>query len=160
MRYNVAQQSRGVRQAVRVSRLAWSTAIGGEDLALAVQQHFAARSHANQDQDKVEDNDPLQRITHVIASDVHWGTATLEPLSDVIAALKCRNPHLAVTLLLQERQPHAVQALQAKIQDKVAAGLTKESSPRHGAALDDFSVQVRTVVHDMGDSVTIKLVEC
>mmetsp|Transcript_27036 Transcript_27036/g.46125 ORF Transcript_27036/g.46125 Transcript_27036/m.46125 type:complete len:278 (+) Transcript_27036:351-1184(+) len=114
--------------------------------------------------DSTNDGDPMQLITHVIGSDVHFGCTTLDPLSSVIAAFKLRNPQINVVMLMKERNPDnfaQVYDLKLEIESKVLKGLEKEDdndSSSIGEELLDFSVSVRDVLHEKIDK--LKLLEC
>lgn len=188
MRYNIANQPRqsNVSKAVRVEPLSWGDAIGGDNFSIAVEsffghtastsymKHTEAKASANDDNDEKED--PIRLLTHLIASDVHYGHTTLEPLSSVISAVKLRNPQIVVVLLLIERSPDAVADLKAQIEAKVECRLRQKkkhnpledtpTSCRQHAAMDDdaarllqgFSVSVRDVLHN--EISKMKMVEC
>ena len=156
MRYNVHEQSRekNLTKAVRVQSLSWGADIGGIEFSNAVKSHFGSK-------DNVEE-DPLRLITHLIASDVHFGTHTLEPLSSVIAAFKLRVPDGIVIALLRDRSAEScvdVSQLKATIEAKVERGRRQvPNDDACGTKLNDFSVHVREVRH--GEVEHMKLVEC
>ena len=139
MRFNVAEQPRNrqIPKSVRVQSLDWGDSVGGDKFSRAVRNQFVSKGK----QHDTNNDDPICRLTHLIGSDVHWGEATLEPLSSVISGFKLRNPRIIVILLLQERTPNAVASLQASIEDKVHRGSCSQ------ALLDGFSVRVREIVH-------------
>ena len=169
MRFNVTQQPKECKigKAVRAESLDWSEEIGGEDFASRVEDQFGGGSSKN-DQEMEEgdaDNsadDPMQLVTHVVGSDIHFGHTTLDPLSSVIAAFKLRNPQINVTLLMKERNPENyadVADLATEIEAKVSKGLEEEDdNSTIGDELQDFSVSVRDVLHDEIEN--MKLLEC
>lgn len=176
MRFNVTQQPKEckVGKAVRAESLDWGEEIGGEDFASRVEDQFGTSSSNNKTSSS-EDNgsgekggsdtstdDPMQLITHVIGSDIHFGHTTLDPLSSVIAAFKLRNPQINVTLLMKERNPENyadVADLATEIEEKVSKGLEDEDdNSTVGDDLHDFTVSVRDVLHDEVEN--MKLLEC
>lgn len=169
MRFNVMQQPKEckVGKAVRAESLDWGVDIGGEDFASRIEDQFGDGSSKNdQEMDEGDaDNssdDPMQLVTHVVGSDIHFGHTTLDPLSSVIAAFKLRNPQINVTLLMKERNPENyadVADLATEIEVKVSKGLEEEDdNSTIGDELQDFSVSVRDVLHDEIEN--MKLLEC
>jgi len=172
MRYNVTQQARdrNVTKAVRVETLDWGEDLGGEKFLKAVESHFGGRSKpqqqstsssvqelddANSDQER---KDPIRLVTHLIGSDVHYGETTLEPLSDVVSGFKVRNPNVAVILAIKERSPNAMEDLKQAIEQKVRCAARADSDL---VDLEDFSVNVRNVIHNYGDNLSnLKMIEC
>ena len=169
MRFNVSQQPKECKigKAVRAESLDWSEEIGGEDFASRIEDQFGGGPSKN-DQERQEgdaDNssyDPMQLVTHVVGSDIHFGHTTLDPLSSVIAAFKLRNPQINVTLLMKERNPENyadVADLATEIEVKVSKRLEDEDdNSTIGDELQDFSVSVRDVLHDEIEN--MKLLEC
>ena len=160
MRFNVMQQPKEckVGRAVRAESLNWGDEIGGDDFASRVEDQFGA-SRATTDNSRA---DPMQLVTHVVGSDIHFGHTTLDPLSSVVAAFKLRNPQINVTLLMKERNPENnpdVAELATEIEAKVSKGLKDEDDGSiFGEELQDFSVSVRDVLHDEFEN--MKLLEC
>jgi hypothetical protein len=174
MRYNISDQPRDrkLQKAVRAEILDWGEDVGGSRFSDAVERQFrqptitTITTTSSNNKELVESNDykvedPIRLLTHLIAADVHWGGATLDPLSSVISGIKLRNPNIAVIILLQERNPNAVAQLKSEIARKVQVG--REAMVHTSALLDDFSVRVRDVMHDhVGLSPTdmMKVIEC
>ena len=169
MRFNVTQQPKECKigKAVRAESLDWSEEIGGEDFASRVEDQFGGGSSKNDQETEEGDadnssDDPMQLVTHVVGSDIHFGHTTLDPLSSVIAAFKLRNPQINVTLLMKERNPENyadVADLATEIEVKVSKGLEDEdNNSTIGDELQDFSVRVRDVLHDEIEN--MKLLEC
>ena len=167
MRFNVTQQPKECKigKAVRAESLDWGHEIGGEDFASRVEDQFGGSLKNDQENVDGADNspeDPMQLVTHVIGSDIHFGHTTLDPLSSVIAAFKLRNPQINVTLLMKERNPENyadVADLATEIEAKVSKGLEEEDdNSTIGDELQDFSVSVRDVLHDEIEN--MKLLEC
>ena len=160
MRFNVMQQPKEckVGRAVRAESLDWGNEIGGDDFTSRVEDQFGA-SRATTDNNKA---DPMQLVTHVVGSDIHFGHTTLDPLSSVVAAFKLRNPQINVTLLMKERNPENnpdVADLATEIEAKVSKGLEDEDDDSIiGEEMKDFSVSVRDVLHDEFEN--MKLLEC
>lgn len=160
MRFNVMQQPKEckVGRAVRAESLDWGNEIGGDDFTSSVEDQFGA-SRATTDNNKA---DPMQLVTHVVGSDVHFGHTTLDPLSSVVAAFKLRNPQINVTILMKERNPENnpdVADLATEIEAKVSKGLEDEDDDSIiGEELKYFSVSVRDVLHDEFEN--MKLLEC
>ncbi|CAB9504608.1 expressed unknown protein [Seminavis robusta] len=127
---------------VRVAHLDWGDTSILEPKFVKALETFFPSTGTTQDDPSL----PLERITHVIGSDVHYGETTLEPLSTVIAAVKLQNPKVQVTLLIKERAVDSIGALKNRIQDKV------------GDSLPGFSVLVRDVLHE--SVTTVKIIEC
>mmetsp|Transcript_34739 Transcript_34739/g.102104 ORF Transcript_34739/g.102104 Transcript_34739/m.102104 type:complete len:234 (+) Transcript_34739:439-1140(+) len=156
MRFNVMQQPKEckVGKAVRAESLDWCDEIGGDHFASRVEDQFGADDNSTAD--------PMQLVTHVIGSDVHFGHCTLNPLSSVVAAFKLRNPQINVTLLMKERNPENyadVADLATEIESKVSKGLQDEDDESTiGEELQNFSVSVRDVLHDEIEN--MKLLEC
>eukprot|EP00526_Cylindrotheca_closterium_P023937 CAMPEP_0113643802 /NCGR_PEP_ID=MMETSP0017_2-20120614/23042_1 /TAXON_ID=2856 /ORGANISM="Cylindrotheca closterium" /LENGTH=189 /DNA_ID=CAMNT_0000555357 /DNA_START=123 /DNA_END=690 /DNA_ORIENTATION=+ /assembly_acc=CAM_ASM_000147 len=130
MRFNVMDQPKEgmLSKAVTVQNLSWGSDVGGTKFSNAVNSQFGARQKNKSEKDK-EEEDPLRLVTHLIASDVHYGVTTLDPLSSVISAFKLRNPNVVVVVLLKERSPELyadVADLKAEIESKVQSGLEDE----------------------------------
>ena len=166
MRHNVIRQTREnhVTKAVAVERLGWGNDVGGDKFSKALGRQFSdLMSEPTQNSnDGTGGEDPIGLLTHVIGSDVHWGEATLGPLSSVISGFKLRNPKLRVILLLTERGgPCAVADLQSQIEHKVKCGLEALGAAHRSSSLHDFVVNIRSVVHDdSANSAPMKMVEC
>ena len=169
MRFNVSQQPKECKigKAVRAESLDWSEEIGGEDFASRIEDQFGGGSSKNDQEQEGGDADnssydPMQLVTHVVGSDIHFGHTTLDPLSSVIAAFKLRNPQINVTLLMKERNPENyadVADLATEIETKVSKGMEDEDdNSTIGDELQDFSVSVRDVLHDEIEN--MKLLEC
>ena len=163
MRHNVTQQPKEsmVSKAVAVETLSWGADIGGDKFEKAVKTQFR-RTKQDESEAIEAESDPLRLVTHVIASDVHYGVTTLEPLSSVIAAFKLRNPNIVVVILNKERSPEQypdTAQLKSQIEAKVRHGLgTTEYAPTTHSELDGFSVTVRDVLHR--DITNMKIIEC
>ncbi|CAJ1966668.1 unnamed protein product [Cylindrotheca closterium] len=163
MRFNVMDQPKEgmLSKAVTVQNLAWGTDVGGTKFSNAIGSQFGSRQK-NKSEKEEKEEDPLRLVTHLIASDVHYGVTTLDPLSSVISAFKLRNPNVVVIVLLKERSPEVyadVTGLKAEIESKVQSGLgDKECSLDTQTALKDFFVSVRDVIHH--DITNMKMVEC
>lgn len=176
MRHNIASQppARNVSKAVKVESLDWgSDDIAGDKFSNAIQSFFSGMQSCG-----LQEEDPINLLTHMVASDVHYGESTLEPLSTIVSACKLRNPQIVVILLLRERSPNAVADLKSQIEEKVHSGLEdsrmrKQLSlseevmlmPRDRICadeqlrgLEDFSVSVRDVNHK--NVTNMKMVEC
>ena len=183
---------RNVSKAVRVESLGWGDDIGGPVFSKAAGSFFQRRTskkNAKERNESSEDtitetieapvplslkngasmieegekDDPIRRVTHLVASDVHFGETTLEPLSSVIAAFKLRHPQIIVVVLNRERSPGAVAALKEQIEAKVERGLLAVDSAcslaeEQRSSLKNFSVSVRDVLHT--EIAKLKLVEC
>ena len=160
MRHNIARQpkDRNLNKIVRIESLAWGADVGGEKFSKVVELQFREKTKNNQltstNEEEAKEEDPMRLLSHIVASDVHYGATTLEPLSSIISALKLRNPGIAVILLLKERSPNAVAELKHEIETKVRCGLELEQQ----SALRGFSVSVRDVFHK--DLLDMKIVEC
>lgn len=155
MRYNVHEQpkERMIGKAVRVQSLCWDNNIGGTEFSNAIDSQFGSK-------ETITKEDPLRLVTHLIGSDVHFGTNTLEPLSSVISAFKLRAPDVIVVVMAKERSPESsfdVSQLKNKIEAKVEMGLV-HCSKEDQIALKHFSVTVRNVLHK--DVANMKLIEC
>ncbi len=183
MRYNITSQPSymNINKSVRIEPMDWGQDVGGEKFLSAIKSQFkmqkkgrivAESESTNQEGESKEvEDDPMCRLSHLIASDVHYGHTTLDPLSSVISAVKLRNPNVIVVLLLKERTPNAVSELKEQIEMKVERGLQVDEQGelpmgctryhRHRSSrlmLQDFSVTVRDVIHDDLDK--MKMVEC
>lgn len=155
MRYNVHEQpkERMIGKAVRVHSLCWDNNIGGSEFSNAVDSQFGSKGTTTK-------QDPLRLVTHLIGSDVHFGTNTLEPLSSVISAFKLRAPSVIVVVMVKERSPEFfadVSQLKSKIEAKVERGRVC-CSEEDQLALENFTVTVRDVLHR--DVANMKLIEC
>lgn len=148
MRHNVSSQQ-NMNKIVRVEPLGWGADIGGEKFTKALRLQFEEKSSQFP---SGEPEDPIHLLSHIVASDVHYGVTTLEPLSAIISAAKLRNPRVAVTLLLQERSPNAVADLKRQIEQKVRCVQPCSKD------LQGFTVRVRDVIHE--DLPNMKMVEC
>ena len=178
MRHNIASQprARNVSKAVKVESLDWGNdAIEGVQISNAIRSFFSGKQPQSSD---VLQEDPINLLTHVVASDVHYGETTLEPLSSIVSAVKLRNPQIVVILLLRERSPDAVADLKSQIEEKVCIGLEESrikqqllvpeevtlmprdriSADEQLRGLEDFSVSVRDVTHQ--NITNMKMVEC
>lgn len=171
MRHNIANQPRhnNVNKSVRVEPLGWGDDIGGDKFSKAVGLMFREAPTCTDNRETTEDGgddeDPLMLLTHLVASDVHYGETTLDPLSSVIAATKLRNPDIIVVMLLRERAVDSVAILKLHIEEKVRIGLDLRSSQStsigddtSGDPLHNFSVSVRDVLHE--EASNMKMVEC
>lgn len=159
MRFNISEQPRAsnVNKNVRVEPLGWADNIGGEKFSKAVERQFVGRGA----DDLQEEEEPLRLVTHLIGSDIHFGSHTLEPLSSVISAFKLRNPDIIVVVMIKERSPESfadVAELASIIEEKVKRGLELDEHVKMRSELDDFSVSVRDVLHE--EVMNMKLVEC
>jgi hypothetical protein len=99
--------------------------------------------------------DPIHTLTHVIGSDVHFGEATLEPLSSVVAALKLHHPSVKLILMTKDRTPGSMLKLKKRIEEKVTIQL--ENHP-NAELLEGFSVRMRDVLHEQ--VTTVKILDC
>ena len=154
MRHNISSQN--MNKIVRVEPLGWGADIGGENFAKALRLQFQEKINesslfSNQEPEQ-EEEDPIHLLSHIVASDVHYGVTTLEPLSAIISAAKLRNPRVAVTLLLKERSPNAAADLKSQIEQKVRCVQLCSKD------LQGFTVRVRDVIHE--DLQNMKMVEC
>jgi hypothetical protein len=162
MRHNIARQplNMNMNKTVRIEPLDWGSDVGGEKFSKVVTSQFQEKTKKTQlpkEERPAEPEDPIRLLSHLIASDVHYGKTTLEPLSTVISAIKLRNPNVAVILLLKERSPNAVADLKEQIEAKVQCGLELEEQSRK-TELRGFLVSVRDVLHrELPD---MKMVEC
>ena len=162
MRHNVARQPResNVPKAMCVETMGWDDDVGGDKFSKAVGRQFSnLTAQPTQNTKEKDEKDPIGLLTHLIGSDVHWGEATLDPLSSVISGFKLRNPDLRVILLLQERTPGAVAVLRGEIERKVKCGL-QALGTSHQGSLTDFAINMRNVVHDSANLAPMKMVEC
>ena len=154
MRHNVSSQQ-DMNKIVRVEPLGWGADIGGEKFTKALRLQFQEKKTNKNSQfpnGEQEEEDPIHLLSHIVASDVHYGVTTLEPLSAIISAAKLRNPRVAVTLLLKERSPNAVADLKRQIEQKVRCVQPCSKD------LQGFTVRVRDVIHE--DLPNMKMVEC
>ena len=164
MRFNVTQQPKECKigKAVRAESLDWGVEIGGDDFASRIEDQFGNNQEKEEGDADNSSDDPMQLVTHVIGSDIHFGHTTLDPLSSVVAAFKLRNPQVNVTLLMKERNPENyadVADLASEIEAKVSKGLEDEDdNSTIGDELQDFTVSVRDVLHDEIEN--MKLLEC
>ncbi len=188
MRYNITCQpsSMNINKSVRIEPMDWGDDVGGEKFLSAIKSQFktqkkerivpvhAVESESTNQEEESKEDDPMCLLSHLIASDVHYGHTTLDPLSSVISAVKLRNPNVIVVLLLKERTPNAVTELKEQIEIKVERGLQVDKQcelhmghigvcryHRHRSSrskLQDFSVTVRDVIHS--DLEKMKMVEC
>lgn len=163
MRFNISEQprERRINKAVRIETLGWGKDIGGEKFSQAVATQFRRKPSSDMD----SDDDPLRFVTHVVASDCHFGTTTLDPLSSVISAFKLRNPDVIVIVLIKERNPQAfggAAEIKSEIETKVRRGMEighVDYSARESELLQDFSVSVRDVLH-RSEITNMKMIEC
>uniref|UniRef100_A0A7S1B504 Calmodulin-lysine N-methyltransferase n=1 Tax=Corethron hystrix TaxID=216773 RepID=A0A7S1B504_9STRA len=152
MRHNVERQPAETRvtKTVRVAPLEWGGDLGGATFARSLRAQFGAG----------EGEDPVRRLSHLIAADVHYGETTMEPLSAVVAAVKLRNPEVAVVLMLKERGSKIstnIANLKVQIEAKVGSGLEFEDASTR-SELEGFSVRLRDVLHE--DLSKMKIIEC
>eukprot|EP00979_Chaetoceros_neogracilis_P007060 scaffold1472_cov245-Chaetoceros_neogracile.AAC.3 len=163
MRHNIARQpkDRNLNKTVRIESLGWGTDVGGDKFAKLVELQFGKKmknaqlpTSTNNNEEEPKEEDPIRLLSHIVASDVHYGATTLRPLSSIISAFKLRNPDIAVILLLKERSPNAVAQLKHEIEAKVRCGLEFEQQYE----LLEFSVSVRDICHR--DLPNMKIVEC
>lgn len=175
----MGRQPRGwkINKSIRIETLDWGNAIGGENFSAAIASHFLPTTRKVIDATIINDesssqtlphstecnnesssqDDPIRLITHVVASDVHYGETTLGPLSSVISALKLRAPSVTIILVMKERHLDAVANLKLQIEQKVQCGL--ELKKNHcGDELQDFSVSVRDVLYN--DMDRMKMLKC
>mmetsp|Transcript_6489 Transcript_6489/g.9607 ORF Transcript_6489/g.9607 Transcript_6489/m.9607 type:complete len:298 (-) Transcript_6489:38-931(-) len=161
MRHNISRQpaSTNMNKTVRIEALDWGQDVGGDKFSSALRSQFRNRSTETTREtcDHEQPQDPLRLLSHLIASDVLYGTTTVDPLSSVISAVKLRNPHVIVVLLLKERSPNSVAILKQKIEAKVQQGLDMKDQPCE-SNLQGFQVSVRDVIHN--DLEDMKMVEC
>lgn len=162
MKYNISEQPRenNINRAVRIETLGWGDDIGGEKFSKAVGLQFRRKSCTEMHPDA----DPIRLATHLVASDVHYGMTTLDPLSSVISAFKLRNPDVIVVVLIKERNAKAFKGaaeIKSEIEAKVRCGMEMDHhdySTRESELLQDFSVSVRDVRHR--DITNMKMIEC
>ena len=162
MRHNISRQSSdtNVTKAVKIEPLDWGSEVGGEKFSKVLRSQFQKRAKGQKGQDENPDDveDPITLLSHLIASDVHYGETTLEPLSTVVAAIKLRNPNIAVILLLKERSPkYCIANLKLQIEAKVRSGLELKDESM-SSELDGFSVHLRDVIHE--ELSHMKIIEC
>ena len=120
--------------------------------------HLKSNSSTKEEQkENEEEQDPLTLVSHLVASDVHYGKTTLEPLSSVIAATKLRNPQCRVTILCKERSTGQISDLKHRIEEKMQQNIDDTDSDSDDD-LSDFYVSVRNIVHDEKEN--LKLIEC
>lgn len=205
MRHNISRQphSMNMNKTVRVESLDWGSELQMKQadgkFMNAVRSHFQqpkkkgseceSESKSESESECAQQSnidDPIRLLSHLIASDVHYGKTTLEPLSSIISTIKARNPSIVVIMLLKERSANAVVELKHKIEHKVKLKLEEQEvvgqGHGHGHAqgqrsvasastdlhadlndkdkelLRNFSVSVRNVLHD--DLPNMKMVEC
>lgn len=165
MRFNISNQPKEchLNKTIKVSNLDWATDVGGtkfdKELRSQFQNTKMQLKHPLINKDKQEEmelQDPLCLVSHLIASDVHYGTTTLEPLSSIVSAVKLRNPHCRVIILCKERVEGQVSDLKHRIEEKMQLGLMHNYELTE--KLDDFHLSVRNIVHD--ETLGLKLIEC
>jgi hypothetical protein len=162
MRHNISRQSSdtNVTKTVKIEPLDWGSEVGVQKFSKVLRSHFKkkAKGQKGQEESPEDVEDPITLLSHLIASDVHYGETTLEPLSTVVAAIKLRNPNIAVILLLKERSPkYCIANLKMQIEAKVKSGLElKHESMK--SELDKFSVHLRDVIHE--ELPHMKIIEC
>lgn len=152
MRHNICENKE--TKTVTVEKLEWSNEVGGDKFDKALERKFRVTTD-----DSLEYNsDPVTLLTHVIASDVHYGETTLHPLSSIIASIKYRNPHVQVIIMLNERSEsrssiaELVEQIELKVLEKNEDGYV-------------FTIHVRDVIQSIstigGESkLQMKLIEC
>jgi len=199
-------KDRNMSKVIRAASLGWGNDVGGATFDRALMDQFSTkvRTHvppgkstekflpppavaphenASTDIDDEEDQkgrdtkqDPLRLLTHVIGSDLLYGVAALEPLSECVSSIKLRNPGIKVILMLRELASKTVADLKDSIEDKVSQGLTLRlgDGPQYLNNLppdsplgelqnlsQTFSVNVRDVAHTVDDThLNFKLIEC
>ena len=162
MRFNILNQpaESNMNKAVKVSNLDWATDIGGERFGKDLKSQFRQKSKYDTTKkiDMLEHEDPTHLISHLVASDVHYGKTTLEPLSSVISAVKLRNPKVIVIIMMKERAEGQVQDLKERIEEKIGDGRINIHNDSQRAMLEDFHVSVRSIAHE--DKPGLKLIEC
>lgn len=151
MRHNICENKE--TKTVAVEKLEWSNEVGGDKFDKALERKFRVTTD-----DSLEYNsDPVTLLTHVIASDVHYGETTLHPLSSIIASIKYRNPHVQVIIMLNERSEsrssiaELVEQIELKVLEKNEEYI--------------FTIHVRDVIQSVstigGESkLQMKLIEC
>ena len=102
---------------------------------------------------------PIQLLTHVIGSDVHFGIATLDPLLSIISSIKVRNPSVQVIIMLKERGSNSVAELVEQIEMKVNNEMKGNDELKEYDG-DEFPVHVRDVIQAGVPDLNMKLVEC
>ena len=136
-------------------KLEWSNEVGGDKFDKALERNFRVTTD---DSISKYNSDPVTLLTHVIASDVHYGETTLHPLSSIIASIKYRNPHVQVIMMLNERSAlkdsiaELVEQIELKVLQKHEDGYV-------------FNIHVRDVIQSSptigGESkLQMKLIEC
>ncbi|GFH61818.1 predicted protein [Chaetoceros tenuissimus] len=164
MKFNISNQPKECKmnKMIKVSDLDWANDVGGDKFDKELRMQFQPKtqnsSSTNEEQkDTEEEQDPLTLVSHLVASDVHYGKTTLEPLSSVIAATKLRNPQCRVTILCKERAEGQISDLKHRIEEKIQQNIDDTDSDSD----DDFNhfyVSVRNIVHDEKEN--LKLIEC
>ena len=144
MRHNICTNKE--TKTVAIETLEWGDDIGGEKFAKALERKFGRVSDSSIPY--TESPDPILLLTHVIASDVHFGENTLDPLSSIVSSLKRRNPNVQVIIMLKERNPNSVAELVEQIELKV-----KNSE-------QDITVHCRDVIESGTPDFRLKLIEC
>ena len=140
MRHNISRQphSMNMNKTVRIESLDWGSELHMEQadgkFMNAVRSHFQqpkkkgseceseSESKSESESECAQQShidDPIRLLSHLIASDVHYGKTTLEPLSSIISTIKARNPSIVVIMLLKERSANAVAELKHEIEHKV-----------------------------------------
>ena len=153
LRHNICENKE--TKTVAVEKLEWSNEVGGDKFDKALERNFRVTTD---DSISKYNSDPVTLLTHVIASDVHYGETTLHPLSSIIASIKYRNPHVQVIMMLNERSAlkdsiaELVEQIELKVLQKHEDGYV-------------FNIHVRDVIQSSptigGESkLQMKLIEC
>lgn len=165
MRFNISNQPKECKmnKVIKVSSLDWANDVGGDTFDKELRAQFQPKTHLKSDikkeeqKENEEEQDPLTFVSHLVASDVHYGKTTLEPLSSVIAATKLRNSKCRVTILCKERAEGQISDLKHRIEEKMQQ-YTNDIDSDSEDELSDFYVSVRNIVHD--EKKNLKLIEC
>ena len=162
MRHNICANKE--TKIIAIEKLDWGSDIGGIKFAKALERKFNAVKSKSKSEEKGDDDcycpDPIKLLTHVIGSDVHFGVATLDPLSSIISSIKVRNPNVQVIIMNRERSSNSVAELVEQIELKVNQKMNGNELIHHGGDGGGFTVHVRDVIQAGDPGLNMKLVEC
>jgi hypothetical protein len=144
MKHNVYENKE--TKMVAIEKLEWGDDVGGENFFKALGRKFSETKTMQKGTEATQD--PVQHLTHVIGSDVHYGETTLDPLSSIVSALKVRNPDIQVVLLIKERGIGTVDELVEQIEIKLQGNDC------------NLPVYVRDIYQNSEPTAAMKLIEC